>query len=185
MAWRKCTNGSCSRAGWCKRISYSSGDDIYRDFECGTFNNWEHYVRNKAREIYERENPQNAFDKSNETEYENNNRESGVWEDDDTDTGTGTSGGEGDTSVANRFLQLLSGCIRRSENQGLAAIGEDGEVHIYPGPYVFQDAPRDGVSSAGSVDSEPAIGATIERILETLGYPDNNAQDAAVEDTEG
>ena len=138
-----------------------------------------------SREIYERENPKDAFDKSNETEYENNYRESGVWEDDDPDPGIGTSSSEGDTTIADRFLQLLSGCIRRSENQGFAAIREDGEVHIYPGPYVLQDAPCDGVSPAGPVDSEPAIGATIERILETLGYPDNDTQDTTVENTEG
>lgn len=61
-----CTNAiSCPRSGWCKRISYKKFTDEERKkatfFECSCENGWEYYVKNKVREIYEREHPSDCI----------------------------------------------------------------------------------------------------------------------------
>lgn len=93
VVFRLCDNAMCSRSGWCKRFTYApkvSGNSIdYPSLEPETMldcseNGYIFYVRNKAREIYERENPHDTFaiEESDRSEHENNNRESGVRQDD-------------------------------------------------------------------------------------------------------
>lgn len=92
-----CNNGDCPRAGWCKRFTYRSKDKStpypsYNLNECPR-ENYTFYVKNKAREIYERENPNDTFDQSSnneepvQREHSNNNRESRMREDDEIDHG--------------------------------------------------------------------------------------------------
>lgn len=60
-----CSNCNCVRAGWCKRVTYHFSADWYEEhvycFMCSDKNQWEHYIRNKAREIYERSNPDDTL----------------------------------------------------------------------------------------------------------------------------
>lgn len=60
-----CTNGGCPRASWCKRHTYNMGNKRgvmpLQSFNCNVENNWSKYVKNKAREIYERDNPYDLF----------------------------------------------------------------------------------------------------------------------------
>lgn len=174
MIWHKCTNAGCSRAGWCKRISYTSGDDTYRDFECGDYNGWPHYVRNKAREIYERD--YNATEEFNQTEYEDNNRESGVREDDNADSGIRASSAEGYTTEADWFLQLLRGCIGRGSDPSFVSIDSEGTVNVYQGSDVLQNPTRDGVPLTGSVNPESFIGERFTEFLESCRDADNSTQ---------
>lgn len=60
-----CINGGCPRASWCKRHTYNMGNkrgEMPRtSYICSEANGWKNYVKNKAREIYERENPNDIF----------------------------------------------------------------------------------------------------------------------------
>lgn len=82
-----CTNGACAMSGWCKRFSYikKAGPDWpMACFDCNSRSGWPHYVKNKAREIFERDNPREIFNVP-EPEQRNDNdhrRESGLREDD-------------------------------------------------------------------------------------------------------
>ena len=109
--WYKCRNASCARAGWCKRISYTPDNYRIDLFDCNDHNGWYMYVRNKAREIYERENNE-SFDQQ---EHENNNRESGVREDNSPDTRAGRHSNERDTTHENSVLQFFERSDRRGE----------------------------------------------------------------------
>lgn len=180
MVWNKCTNSGCSRAGWCKRISYTTGDDKYNDFECGDYNGWPYYVRNKAREIYERD--YNATEEFNQTEYTNNNRESGVREDNNPDIGTRTSSEERYTIESDRLLQLLRGCIGRGSDPRFVSIGEDGEVSIHQGSDVFQNPARDGLSPTWAFDAESNIRQQLTGLFEAVGHTNDDPQNAEVED---
>lgn len=88
-----CLNSTCPRAGWCKRISYKFSPGIretYGQFmECSNATGWHNYVKNKAREIYEREHPDDILsnEESKQEKHSNNNRESGMREDVETDIG--------------------------------------------------------------------------------------------------
>ena len=90
-------------------------------FRCSPGNNFKYYVRNKAREIYERDYPEKAFkvynDESNRGEHSDNNRESGVWEDNEADTEIERDMPERDTSGQDRVLQLQRSGDRGSDRQ--------------------------------------------------------------------
>ena len=85
-----CTNESCARAGWCKRFTYKKyirdREYPFAFFSCSSADNFRYYVRNKAREIYERENPDDAYrdEKPESEEHPDNNRESRMREDNET-----------------------------------------------------------------------------------------------------
>ena len=112
-----CTNDSCNRAGWCKRFTY------WRKVPEAELKHWgkkrfncpdnrdiyPYYIRNKAREIYERDNPENAYtdDKSKQQEHQNNNRESRMREDNSPDSGTTESLQGWDSTITDSFLQLF------------------------------------------------------------------------------
>lgn len=172
MVWNKCTNAGCSRAGWCKRISYTTGDDKYNDFECGDHNGWPYYVRNKAREIYERD--YNATEEFNQTEHSNNNRESGVREDNNPDPGARASSEERYTIESDRVLQLLRGCIGRGSDPRFVSIGEDGQVNIYQGSDVLQDAARDGLSPTWAFDAESFVRQRLTNLFEVSRLTDDD-----------
>lgn len=79
------------------------------------------YHKNKAREIYERDYPDGSRDdESEQEEHENNNRESGVWEDDEADQGAPRSISPDDVAarveslMQDRVLQLQRCGDRRS-----------------------------------------------------------------------
>lgn len=129
-----CTNGTCPRAGWCKRFTYSSKlTDAERDkwascfFTCEPSSNWFAYKRNKAREIYERENPNASFEyeQPNTKKYPNNNRESGVRENNETNIGVAEAILERDTSRRNSVLQLQRSGDRRSDTESTMFFAED------------------------------------------------------------
>ena len=90
-------------------------------FRCSPENNFKYYVRNKAREIYERDHPKEAFNFKNDQleqgEYPNNTRESRVWEDNEADTEIERDMPEGDTSGQDRILQLQRSSDRGSDRQ--------------------------------------------------------------------
>lgn len=85
-----CTNNNCPRAGWCKRVSMlrSLSEDTkilehnkIKYMDPGT--EYKCYVRNKAREIREREHINDILqdEESNRPEHEDSDREPWVWED--------------------------------------------------------------------------------------------------------
>ena len=155
MAFMKCDNISCSRAGWCKRVSYTPDNFIYRTFDCCDRNNWEFYIRNKAREIYERENPENAYrvEIFELQQHENNNREPGVREDVNPDITIESGNPEGDAVTTNRILQFFECRNRRSEGEGpgfFIFTDDTGER-----PHVLQDVTRDGIPFIRPFSEQP------------------------------
>lgn len=122
MTFTLCRNGCCDRAGWCKRITYPVTPDREPErvfFDCSPDNRYAFYVRNKAREIYERDYPNESFslkdDKSDSQENENNNREPGMREDNETDPTTEQSVSEGSALGPGRLLQFQCSGDRRSD----------------------------------------------------------------------
>ena len=123
-----CDNGGCPRACWCKRFTYKNkvpdelktrlgGYPIY-DFD-GPNQDYTCYVRNKAREIYERDYNDTTFadEKSDEREHTDNNREPGVREDDDSDIEAEGSVSSGDSSAQDSLLQFHKCSYRRSDTK--------------------------------------------------------------------
>ncbi len=166
-----CTNYACPRAGWCKRISYPFSEAERKEcgafMECGDFNDWINYVRNKAREIYERENPDDAFsnDKPKQKEHTNNNREPRVREDDEADSRTGQVNTGWRIIEPTSGVQLQRSSDRRNSIPGIGITWGDyiddfiqclqTEQNNEEGPTVFQDTSRNGVSSTWAIFSEP------------------------------
>lgn len=150
-----CSNAACAYAGWCKRFTYkisypSSVDNGYpvKHFQCGY---GEMYMKNKAREIYERDNPDDdIYEQFERLQHEDNNRESRLREDDDSDQGVEEHIADwGGVSDPDSVLQLQCGGDRRSDNQGgeIARSRERIEEETRALERliaVFQDAPFDG-----------------------------------------
>ncbi len=116
-----CTNAGCVFSCWCKRFTYNNKvQGNSPDFPRNFFNcNGEYYVMNKAREIYERDNPNDSIDEELErVKYKNNNRKSRMREDDNPDQRTG-EGSQDDTSSQDSVLQLQRRSDRRSNNEGV------------------------------------------------------------------
>lgn len=118
-----CQNATCVRAGWCKRFTYATKltEEEYEKWpkkfiECSNKDQWAGYKRNKAREVYERENPDDRFDneQSNQEEYAFNNWEPGMRENDTTNIRIEEIIPEGNTLGRNSVLQLQRGSHRRS-----------------------------------------------------------------------
>ena len=124
-----CKNAaSCSRAGWCKRISYKQFTPEDRkcaqDFDCSPDNGWAHYVKNKAREIYEREHPNDILqdEEPDRSEHENPDREPWMREDNVPDSGPGEENQGGATLDTDRILELLERSGGRGSAEGSACV---------------------------------------------------------------
>lgn len=152
VVFRLCDNAMCSRSGWCKRFTYapkvSKNIIDYPVLEPESMldcseNGYIFYVRNKAREIYERENPHDTFtiEESNRSEHENNNRESRMRQDDPPYQRVSRDIFEltGDP-VSDRLLQFFAS---RSAGSGLESVfgfvqpggtGNEDEDAVLPNP---------------------------------------------------
>lgn len=174
-----CSNDSCPRAGWCKRITYKY-EGVRRPesyyFECSSANEYCFYRQNKAREIYERTNPDDAFrdDESKQKEYRDHYRESGVRENDDADSAFNGSANSGNSSIPDWLLQPLSSLY--SGGAGEIFAGGEGiqEAEEFAGgdtgytepDAVFQDAPLDGVPLSGAVHEELDVRQQVDGLRE-------------------
>lgn len=144
-----CNNGFCAIASWCKRYTYAmkmeEGTYTSAPFLDCPNSNYKYYIKNKHREIYERQNPDDIFNygkreqeyflpsdaESEQRQHDNNNREPGVREDD-------TSGGDTETPtprhesapVSDSVLQLLdsSGTGSNPENFSLGLSEETRRI---------------------------------------------------------
>ena len=115
-----CDNEMCDRACWCKRFTYKKYvPEEERSFIdsfklCTAEYNYRYYKPKKAREIYERDHRDGRYnDESEQEEYENYNRESGMREDHEADIGTTETISGGDTPRENSVLQLQRSGDRR------------------------------------------------------------------------
>lgn len=194
-----CRNYACPRAGWCKRISYPFSEEdrklLAAFYECGDFNSWEYYIRNKAREIYERENPDDAFsnDELEQEKHQNNNRESGMREDDEADNGTQGASYGGYTVNPVGGVQLQRSRYRRSDIpsiEGLIEYFREATDHIQERPPVLQDITRDGFSSVGPISTEPDDSAATPEFWNTsstsgIGGAEATEWHYILSDTEG
>lgn len=108
-----CSNSAnCPRAGWCKRVTYHFDKESLKHkicFDCSDENHWANYVKNKAREIYERENPNDILrDETFElSQYDDINRESGLRENNVPDSGPGEEGETGNSATSDRVLEFF------------------------------------------------------------------------------
>lgn len=170
MTFTLCRNGCCDRAGWCKRITYPVTPDREPDrvfLQCDPDNNYKYYVRNKAREIYERDNPQETFSTRHEQpepgEHEDNNRQPRLWEDNSVNPETELFIQSWSASEQNRLLQLQRSGDRRSHLTS-ADISDYFEALVRnlcrssheEGHVVLPNVTLDGISAARSGDGQPA-----------------------------
>ena len=185
MGFTLCTNGSCPKACWCKRFTYNMGERrgprdtyTYADFseKCNPTNEYQYYVRNKAREIYERENINDTPDDEefDTEEYEDYNREPGVREDDQTYSRAKEILESRHESLKNCILQFLDICHRRGIDPSDVCDTKRGgeEIKLLP------DSSLDSVYSAGlesgTIDDRISLQA-IKRLA--LHPPNRNAMD--------
>lgn len=160
-----CTNNNCPRAGWCKRVSLlrnMSEDtrimernniqymDPGTDYKC--------YVRNKAREIREREHIDDILqnEESNRSEHEDIDREPRVWEDDRINPFDDGRSQERRTIAENWFRELQRSSDRRGEDASIRSLDISSAnlrelQRIHQRLVELQDAARDGVSSSGFI----------------------------------
>lgn len=163
-----CTNNNCPRAGWCRRVSLLRNmseatqtlerDNIKymdpdTDYKC--------YVRNKAREIREREHINDILqdEESNRPEHEDSNREPRVREDDRLNSPDDGRSQEGRTLAENWFRELQRGGDRRGENQGLGVLDISPEnlrelQRIHQRIVELQDVTRYGLPSARAISRQ-------------------------------
>lgn len=164
-----CHNATCPRAGWCKRFSYAP--KVMHDKQgypplnpeaqasCPEIE-YEYYVRNKAREIYEREHPNESFntEEPEQREHTDSNREPGVRENDAPYQRISRDLFEltGDP-LSDRLLQFFAS---RSAGGGDALMLnlENGFGRVNSVPPVLQDTSLDGVPSARIEPEQPAEG---------------------------
>lgn len=160
-----CTNNNCPRAGWCKRVSLlrnmsEATQVLERDnikyMDPGT--DYKCYVRNKAREIREREHINDILqdEESNRSEHEDSNREPRVWEDDRFDPPDDGRSQEGRTLAENWFRKLQRGSDRRSESESLGILDISPEnlrelQRIHQRIVELQNATCYGVSPSGFI----------------------------------
>lgn len=164
-----CTNNNCPRAGWCKRVSLLRNMnhdtqvlehnkikylDPGTDYKC--------YVKNKAREIREREHIDDILqdEESNRSEHEDSDREPWVREDHRTHPINDGGSTQRRTSFEDWFWELQRGGDRRSEDESLGGFS----LHIEDNPEFqaikqrlieLQNSARYGVSSSGFVTGQP------------------------------
>ena len=170
-----CNNANCPRASWCKGFTYKWKPGTQREYLiCSSENNWLYYTKNKAREIYERDNPNDILrnEELNQQEHQDNNRESRMREDHEADTRTGGEGvswrfvepnnllfpySSSDTRSTAEVLGYLTELGRQIEGQSIIDGGDEGRVSATDD--VLQDVARSGVLP-------PAPGADVSRVAE-------------------
>lgn len=144
-----CLNAACcARAGWCKRISYKQFTPQDRQnaqyFDCSPENGWAYYVKNKAREIYEREHPDDILqnEEPDRPEHENNNREPRVREDDVPDSGPGEENQGRTATDPDRVLELFQRGSGRSSTEGGTGVDLNRILRQlgYSEPSILRDA---------------------------------------------
>lgn len=156
-----CTNNNCPRAGWCKRVSLlrNMSEDtrtMERDniqyMDPGT--DYKCYVRNKAREIREREHINDILqdEESNRPEHEDSDRKPRVREDDSLNPPDDGRSQERRTLAENWFRELQRGGDRRSESESLGILDISPEnlrelQRIHQRIVELQDATRNGIPS--------------------------------------
>ena len=164
-----CTNESCARAGWCKRFTYrkyaGNGEYAFAFFSCSSADNYKYYIRNKAREIYERENPNDAYrdEESESEEHPDNNREPRLRENDEAIRRATEYIQRWGSSEPYRVLQLQRSSYRGSDQQSVDQSLQESEsiyrdirdriferIQELSAPAILQDAPRHGISDAGT-----------------------------------
>lgn len=168
MPFDLCRNGSCNISGWCKRMTYPVTPDMDPErifFRCTPENNYKYYVRNKAREIYERDHPEEAFnfknDKSKQEEYNHHSGESGVREDDEISDSTSEFISSWCSVEQDRILQLQRSSDRGSDLP-ISAISDYFEELCRAlarqcasqGHVVLPNVTLDGISIARSGDGQ-------------------------------
>ena len=171
MTFTLCRNGCCDRAGWCKRITYPVTPDKEPErifLSCGPDNNYKYYVRNKAREIYERDNPNQAFSQDDEPiqgEHPNNNRESGLREDNAVNSETELFIQSWGAVEQDRLLQLQCSSDRRSDitSADISNYFEELVRNLCrysheEGHVVLPNVTLDGISAARSGNGQPDDG---------------------------
>lgn len=163
-----CTNNNCPRAGWCKRVSMlrNLSEDTkilehnkIKYMDPGT--EYKCYVRNKAREIREREHIDDILqnEESNKSEHEDIDREPWVWEDDRINPFDDGGSQERRALAENWFRKLQRGGDRRSESEGLGILDISPEnlrelQRIHQRLVELQDIARDGVPSSGFITGQ-------------------------------
>lgn len=148
-----CINGGCPFSCWCKRFTYGNRPDassLNREF----FNcEGDLYVMNKAREIYERDNPDDSiYEQFKPKKHKDNNRESRVRKNNDLDRDA-EEGGSYNVPESNSVLQLQRSGYRRSDIESSNMFEQilqrviSGELGVSQGFALLSDTPLDGVSS--------------------------------------
>lgn len=121
-----CKNVDCPRACWCKRFTYrnkvdpNDSDYPVEWFTCNETSIYNAYVKNKARQIYERDFPDAAhqYDESDEQQYTNNNRQSWMRKNNNPDKRTvNNSSTWTNSATSDSVLQLQRSSDRRSDNE--------------------------------------------------------------------
>lgn len=167
-----CVNASCPWACWCKRFTYSNSypeilDECVQEYyDCPK---GEKYIMNKARQIYERENPNdNIYDKFDHRKHEDNNRQPRLWEDDETDIDAETSArAREDEPGQDSVLQLQRSSDRRSNNPSpdfiefFTAVLQDN-IERYA---VLQDTALNGIQTSRIEPGLPDDGTTREELF--------------------
>lgn len=163
-----CTNNNCPRAGWCKRVSMlrNLSEDTkilehnkIKYIDPGT--EYKCYVRNKAREIREREHINDILqdEESNRPEHENPDREPWVWEDNRINPFDDGGSQERRALTENWFRELQRSGDRRGENASIRSIDISTEnlrelQRIHQRIVELQDIARDGVPSSGFITGQ-------------------------------
>lgn len=163
-----CTNNNCPRAGWCKRVSLlrNMSEDtrtMERDniqyMDPGT--DYKCYVRNKAREIREREHINDILqdEESNRPEHEDSDRKPGVREDYCFNPSDDGRSQERRTLAENWFRKLQRGGDRRSESESLGILDISPEnlrelQRIHQRIVELQDATRNGIPSIRAISGQ-------------------------------
>lgn len=131
-----CTNGACAMSGWCKRFSYikKAGPDWpMACFDCNSRSGWPHYVKNKAREIFERDNPREIFNvpEPEQRNDDNHRRESRLREDDMADIEARRACIRRNAAYIDNLLQPFQRSGERGNRQGYEVerlLGEPWDV---------------------------------------------------------
>ena len=160
-----CTNNNCPRAGWCKRVSMlrNLSEDTkilehnkIKYMDPGT--EYKCYVRNKAREIREREHIDDILqnEESNKSEHEDIDREPWVWEDDRINPFDDGGSQESRTLAENWFRELQRSGDRRGEDASIRSIDISSAnlrelQRIHQRLVELQDTARNGIPSSGFI----------------------------------
>lgn len=181
-----CRNGNCPISSWCKRFTYANKVPYETDtvhyvmknlVKCPDYG-YENYLKNKHREIYERENPDDIlrYPEYNERENQNNNREPRVRENHLFDFGIEESMPERSTIDPNSVLQFFPGGDPGGTVESYRSLETEAgvtrrqlleyarQVITEQVDALLQDDSRDGVSFPRVIVTESDNGPTIPRV---------------------